>query len=120
MKALKEGRVPQPGPPIKDEVALSAPMTPDAEPTAPPIEVATHRKDDGQTPITKMAAGMLPEPAEDDQGPVYDEHLAKLVHQAQKHAKFAQSALVYEDIPTAIDNLEKALAILRPLNNESQ
>ncbi|KND01035.1 uncharacterized protein SPPG_04128 [Spizellomyces punctatus DAOM BR117] len=39
----------------------------------------------------------------------------KTVQAAQKHSRFAISALQYDDIPTAIDNLEQALALLRPL-----
>jgi vacuolar protein sorting-associated protein VTA1 len=31
---------------------------------------------------------------------------------AQKYCKFAGSALTYDDVPTAIDNLQKALLIL--------
>nr|SVE93961.1 EOG090X0GPB [Scapholeberis mucronata] len=31
---------------------------------------------------------------------------------AQKHCKYASSALTYEDVPTAIDNLQKALKLL--------
>ena len=33
--------------------------------------------------------------------------------QAQKLCRFAASALQYEDVPTAIDNLQKALALLQ-------
>ena len=36
------------------------------------------------------------------------EHVAE----AQKHAKFAVSALGFEDVPTAVDNLRRALALL--------
>jgi vacuolar protein sorting-associated protein VTA1 len=32
---------------------------------------------------------------------------------AQKYCKYAQSALQYEDVPTAIENLEKCLALLK-------
>ncbi|TPX72268.1 hypothetical protein SpCBS45565_g00665 [Spizellomyces sp. 'palustris'] len=39
----------------------------------------------------------------------------KTVQAAQKHSRFAISALQYDDIPTAIDNLEQALTLLRPL-----
>jgi vacuolar protein sorting-associated protein VTA1 len=46
----------------------------------------------------------------------YNEENAKVVVQAGKHAKYAQSALMYDDIKTAVDNLEKALALLKPLN----
>ncbi|EEC13623.1 hypothetical protein IscW_ISCW021671 [Ixodes scapularis] len=33
-------------------------------------------------------------------------------HKAQKYCKYAGSALQYEDVPTAIDNLQKALRLL--------
>lgn len=33
--------------------------------------------------------------------------------QAQKYCRFAASALQYEDVKTAIENLEKALALLK-------
>lgn len=39
-------------------------------------------------------------------------HVAHIA-EAQKHARFAVSALGYEDVNTAMDNLEKALALLR-------
>ena len=35
-----------------------------------------------------------------------------VVEAATKHSKFAVSALQYDDIPTAIENLKKALAVL--------
>ncbi|KAG0000982.1 hypothetical protein BGZ65_003894 [Modicella reniformis] len=35
----------------------------------------------------------------------------------QKHCKWTISALTYDDVPAAIDNLEKALALLRPYHN---
>ncbi|KAG0038390.1 hypothetical protein BGZ82_000348 [Podila clonocystis] len=38
--------------------------------------------------------------------------------QVQKHCKWTVSALTYDDIPTAVDNLEKALALLRPYLNK--
>ncbi|KAF9926483.1 hypothetical protein FBU30_003954 [Linnemannia zychae] len=38
--------------------------------------------------------------------------------QVQKHCKWTISALTYDDIPTAIENLEKALALLRPYHNK--
>nr|SVE94581.1 EOG090X0GPB [Simocephalus serrulatus] len=37
----------------------------------------------------------------------------ELIAQAQKHCKYASSALTYEDVPTAIDNLQKALRLLQ-------
>lgn len=41
---------------------------------------------------------------------------AEQMAQAQKFCKYASSALTYEDIPTAIDNLEKALQLLKSGN----
>ena len=35
------------------------------------------------------------------------------IAQAQKHCKYASSALTYEDVPTAIENLQKALRLLQ-------
>lgn len=35
------------------------------------------------------------------------------IQQAQKHCKFATSALNYDDVQTAVDNLEKALKLLK-------
>ena len=44
-----------------------------------------------------------------DNGPLS----AALMVQAQKHCKHASSALQYDDVSTAIDNLENALRILK-------
>ena len=44
-----------------------------------------------------------------------EEYDHRILAAASKHSKFAISALQYEDIPTAIDNLEKALHLLKPL-----
>ena len=38
---------------------------------------------------------------------------ADALQKAQKHCKFATSALQYEDVPTAISNLEQCLRILK-------
>ncbi|KAF9956132.1 hypothetical protein BGZ72_002997 [Mortierella alpina] len=38
--------------------------------------------------------------------------------QVVKHCKWTVSALTYDDVPTAIDNLEKALALLRPFQKK--
>ncbi|KAG9320999.1 hypothetical protein KVV02_003977 [Mortierella alpina] len=38
--------------------------------------------------------------------------------QVVKHCKWTVSALTYDDVPTAIDNLEKALALLRPYHKK--
>lgn len=64
-------------------------------PTAPPIDTTTNTK-----PITK-----------DDVQTIVDQN--QLVNTAQKHAKFAISALNYDDKYTAIKELEKALRLLK-------
>jgi vacuolar protein sorting-associated protein VTA1 len=38
---------------------------------------------------------------------------------AQKYCKYASSALQYEDVPTAIDNLQKALRLLQTGKDDS-
>jgi len=45
-----------------------------------------------------------------EDGPAYD---PEMIANVQKCCKFAISALNYEDIQTAIDNLEKSLKILK-------
>ena len=35
------------------------------------------------------------------------------VEKVQKFCKYASSALLYDDVPTAVDNLEKALTLLK-------
>lgn len=37
----------------------------------------------------------------------------ELMTKAQKYCKWAGSALTYDDVPTAINNLEKALRLLK-------
>ncbi|KAK9695625.1 hypothetical protein K7432_012871 [Basidiobolus ranarum] len=40
------------------------------------------------------------------------------ISMAQKHSRFAISALEYDDVKTAVENLRKALAILEPYNRK--
>ena len=46
--------------------------------------------------------------------PVTKEIDYTIITAATKHSKFAISALQYDDVTTAVDNLEKALALLKP------
>jgi len=41
----------------------------------------------------------------------------EMIAQVQKHCKFAISALNYEDLPTAIDNMEKGLKLLKSVKH---
>jgi hypothetical protein len=50
-----------------------------------------------------------------DDYPEFDENAALSIQKASKHTKFANSALLYSDVRTAIVNLENALAILKTL-----
>jgi vacuolar protein sorting-associated protein VTA1 len=65
-------------------------------PPAPPAAVATTTTTTTTTTTQAFADGVS----------------AAHVADAQKHAKYAVSALGFEDVPTAIDNLNKALALL--------
>ena len=50
-----------------------------------------------------------------DDEDAYNEQERRDILQAGKLSRFAQSALQYEDVKAAIDNLEKALNLLKPL-----
>jgi len=49
----------------------------------------------------------------------FDEKQAAIIQQAQKHSKYAVSALLYDDIDTAVQNLEAALSLLRPISSKN-
>eukprot|EP00842_Homolaphlyctis_polyrhiza_P006504 jgi/Hompol1/6855/HPOL_000365-RA len=72
----------------------TAAFVPTMQPSAPSAPTVAH------TPSYEQAS--------------FNEDLHKMLTQAQKHSKFAISAMQYEDIPTAVDNLQKALALLVP------
>ncbi|KAI8616112.1 Vta1 like-domain-containing protein [Chytriomyces sp. MP71] len=67
-------------------------------PSAPPSHTAYH-------PPAPSRSSYVP-----PTGPI--DHV--IITNATKNCKFAISALQYDDVNTAIDNLEKALALLRP------
>lgn len=69
-----------------------------------------------QTGFFAQPSPVLPVPASSPSGSaiVNPEHISK----AQKYCKFANSALTYDDVNTAIENLEKALNLLK-LGKES-
>jgi hypothetical protein len=87
----------------------------DSVPSAPPANE--------KIPLVKVIRPTAPIPVpdlsemddeeEDDQAYNEEERLAIL--KAGKHAKFATSALLYDDVKTAISNLEQALELLKPL-----
>ncbi|KAJ3279342.1 hypothetical protein HK104_001544 [Borealophlyctis nickersoniae] len=76
-------------------------------PSSPPSKSVTGLAKADQTPYG-------------DAGDPYQEAFQidhKAVQAAQKHSRFAISALQYDDVKTAIQNLEQALELLRPWEN---
>ena len=112
IKAIKEGRSPSaPATPATPSPAHPSPSQ--ASPSQTPLAALP-----SQAPLAQATIPLASAPQEDDQVAEVDEETLLALQKAQKHAKFAQSALLYEDITTAVDNLEKALAILKPLHNK--
>ena len=129
-KALKEGRVPHPGPPgeasdpNQDHAMDQAPtefktLSPNPHgldtfavipilPSVPPLRPSTPT-------IAEKAMLAPPSPLEIMDILKFD---PKVIQTATKYSKFAISALQYDDVNNAIDHLEKALAILLPYRNK--
>ncbi|XP_031569825.1 vacuolar protein sorting-associated protein VTA1 homolog [Actinia tenebrosa] len=138
-KCLKDGTAPVPGPPggddaagLGDEFGFSDMQAP--PPSHPSSGESGHPPDPHQTgypfsnqppaqppsyhqpsvpAATHQPAPPEPHPSTSDTGSssgITSEDLDK----AQKCCRYAQSALQYEDVKTAVDNLQKALAILQP------
>ncbi|KAJ3257456.1 Vacuolar protein sorting-associated protein vta1 [Boothiomyces macroporosus] len=144
MKALNEGRKPNPGPPGSEipsatqtspVVIVPPPNLNEAGPSVPPV---VPPKVVASAPVNYSTLQIPPEYAhlpvyqppstvplpkdfssvpdedyelEDD----YTEEERKVILEAGKLSKFAMSALLYDDVKTAVDNLEKALGMLKPL-----
>lgn len=132
MKAFKEGRVPQAGPPGGELdtgsptiVAFSPNANANAKADRPsePTNVNTSSDPHKKIPVYQPSAPSGPidftklavDDNEDEQDIGYSEHDRKAIQSAGKHAKFAMSALLYDDVRTAIQNLEQALAMLKPI-----
>ncbi|KAM0445448.1 hypothetical protein ACHAQK_001657 [Fusarium lateritium] len=104
---------PQPSPQIPTQLPSQyAPPSPQpfSDPSAPPSWTTTpsapHPAASNPPPIVPRApAPQPPAPA-----PVQRDH--RDINQAQKHAKWAISALNFEDVPTAVQELRNALAML--------
>lgn len=103
-----------------DEHVLNLPSTPSSNPTAefslpePPKEVPRHSSPPISTPSLKSPRRSLEEHHEE----VNVEEIlesSEIYSKAQKHSKFAISAMNYEDTPTAIKELEEALRLLKTL-----
>lgn len=132
MKAFKEGRTPQPGPPGGENaesptvIAFSPGTAPSAPPSTDPSSNPPQAFSNSQKkiPVYQPTAPSGPidftklnvegeDGDEEDIG--YSEKDRKAIQSAGKHAKFAMSALLYDDVKTAIQNLEQALSMLKPI-----
>ena len=134
IRALNEGRQPQPGPPTSSppppEVTTSglpsmsgqyppppsAPVINTFQPinppqpapiVLPPINNPPIPVTIGSPPVTMGYAGST--------SPILD---PTTLASAEKLARFAVSALQFEDVPTAIQNMEQAIALLRGLQKK--
>lgn len=137
MKAFREGKQPTPGPPGGDDYmnavspATGASTDPDDIPSAPPAKSTPSGSNHPSSlpggkpiPVYKPPAPSGPinfsnlnfrDEDELDEDIGYSEQDRKSISAAGKHAKFAMSALLYDDIRTAMNNLEQALALLKPI-----
>jgi hypothetical protein len=91
MKAIKAGKAPSPGGPM-DQVIVTP--TIQSEPVEPAVSTVPMEEE-----------YTIPEHGLD----------YKTIQQAQKLAKFAISALQYDDVNNAIENLENALFLLKKI-----
>lgn len=134
VKSLRTGSKPATGPPVGDSTSQVHPDIKTLGPVAPsaPLEAHLESKPDvsvsiESTPNIQKAPTSAEESSKASpkvitstsvpQEKEFNEVNAKIILQAGKHAKFAQSALLYDDIKTAVENLEKALALLKPLDH---
>jgi Vta1 C-terminal domain len=124
MKAIKEGRQPTAGPPGGD-LSESPVISPEGAP-AKPLEtsnlssapasikgIPVYQPTAPSAPINFNNLDAADDDVEDEGG--YTEEERKAIAAAGKHAKFAMSALLYDDVRTAVINLEQALSKLRLL-----
>ncbi|KAJ3411517.1 hypothetical protein HDV05_002078, partial [Chytridiales sp. JEL 0842] len=126
MKALKEGRIPDAGPPRNQQTQSDGGDSDVGSPQRP--EVTSNIGSGMPSPVKTSPVPQMPqapqvppkikneEPSTPiDDTPVTSEVDYNIIQSATKHSRFAISALQYDDVSTAIDNLEKALALLKPL-----
>lgn len=125
-KSLVEGYTPEandagspsdsvtPGNPPSDSVAPvnppSAPSTPAAMPSPSQVNWPQFPTEPAsQMPVTPQpSVPLLPATSQDGANLTADQ-----IEKAQKYCKWAASALTYDDVKTAVDNLHKALNLLQ-------
>lgn len=114
LKALKEGRVP-----VVDTTFDNTTENHETGDIPLPSIPTNTSIDNLNTPLTSH----LPETSGISESTEISELIPfdpKTIQSAQKFAKFAISALQYDDVNNAIENLEKAIVLLRPLQKQRQ
>ncbi|KAJ1970216.1 hypothetical protein IWQ62_000043 [Dispira parvispora] len=135
VQALKEGQVPTPGPPGGLTKAVEPPSPnpptvdadafpspPSLSPLPPPGRTPVVGKCSNQPPLTSQSITWSDSADDSDLDySAVDVTMidSDVVMTAEKHARFALSALQFEDIPTAVQNLQEALDILLPFTTKS-
>ena len=131
IKAIKEGRNPIPGAPGEQMASsVEAPQDPKMipqdmampSPLDPPLASPVFNPSNSLLPLdassisqTLSFAQTVGETNPDSEKIERMDY--KSLQQAQKHAKFAISALNYDDVKTALDQLRKAIEILEPFES---
>ena len=119
---------PGPLPPLADPAAPDAPNTAGTTTTDaalplllpdPPTGIATVAV--SRVPVAQPVGSATrpppPHPAVTPQPPpAFDPRTFSTMTAAEKHCKYAVSALQYEDVDTAIENLQRALHLLLPMS----
>jgi vacuolar protein sorting-associated protein VTA1 len=101
-----------PSPPAAKQTPSSAPPPPHCQHGAPP-GVGNGNGNKIQPESNRRPTQTRPSPPQNLHPVSFGAGIGiESVAEAQKHAKFAVSALGFEDVPTAIDNLQKALFLL--------
>ena len=139
MNAIKRGEKPTPGPPVGDQTNSggSSPILGNEQPSAgsqPKISnINPPTGDSVSFPTTPTKVPILPtaipvakisQPTkptipdlslipDSDDDETYNEQERRDILHASKLARFSQSALQYDDVKTAIQNLEEALRLLK-------
>jgi len=119
-KCIKSGETPEAPAPKPDEQHLNESESEEYAINNPEPSGSQLNHDIGSRRETKNATLNVSE--EQQEVPTYHQEspnkslTAEQMAQAQKFCKYAASALTYEDVSTAIDNLEKALRLLKCVN----
>ncbi len=112
---MKEGKTVVPGPALsgetpfddKDKTTINlAPSQTSLSQFIAPVEAA---------PVKIKSNLDSSQSSNHSQGLLYD---PLVLEQAQKYSRYAISALQYEDLKTAVENLEKALNLIKPLKKD--